>query len=80
MRDGILQKAQSPQRNPKVQMRVFFVAWVLNFGWKNKYILTENLLKIPQSGVDKIRLAGLENTCCVEVDPQEGIKNNKRRS
>ena len=43
-----------------------------DFGWKNKYILTENLFKIPQSGVDKIRLAGLENTCCVEVDPQEG--------
>ena len=45
---------------------------VSDFGWKNKYSLTENLFKIPQSGVDKIRPAGLENTCCVEVDPQEG--------
>ena len=71
-----LKKRQSPQKNPKVQMRVF-VAWVLKFhsvisAEKNKYSLTENLCKIPQSGIDKIRPAGLENTCCVEVDPQEG--------
>ena len=43
-------KRQSPQRNPKVQMRVFFVAWVLKFqsvisAEKNKYILTEIYLR-----------------------------------
>ena len=59
-------KPQSPQRNPKVQMRVFFVAWVLKF----QSVISADL--IPQSGVDKIRLAGLEKTCCVEVNSQEG--------
>lgn len=43
-------KRQSPQRNPKVQMRVFFVTWVLKFqsvisAEKNKYILTEIYLR-----------------------------------
>ena len=33
-----------------------------DFSGKNKYISTENLFKIPQSGVNKIHLAGLEST------------------
>ena len=54
-----------------------FVALVLKFklvisAEKAKYISTENLFKIPQSGVKKIRLAGLKNTYWREVDLQDG--------
>ena len=49
---------QRPQRNPEVQMRVFFVALAIKFklvisAEKAKYISTENQFKIPQSGVKK---------------------------
>ena len=76
---------QRKRQSPQVQMRAVFVALILKFQSvilverKNKYILTDNLVKnCERAWVDKIHLVFLLKIHrCIEMDLQDGKSSHE---